>query len=121
MNRGAVHSIWKVFNLRTNTIVSQFHQTDIEQFELACTDFSNIDDPDERYVVIRKNKSRTHDDHIIYFDQKGRFELEATIPAQKPCLKEKFEIEAVRKDNNIIDLAYNQREQDKSKFINPNE
>ena len=53
--------VWKVFNVREGTLVKpspalekiwDLFDKDLS-YELACTDFSNIDKTDERLVVIR--------------------------------------------------------------------
>ena len=56
-------SIWRLFNVRNGRLVFQTNLVgqqisddllqEANNYQLACTDFSNLDDPQERLIVMR--------------------------------------------------------------------
>lgn len=48
---------WRIYNVRQGTIIYNEHNL-FKDFEIACPDFSNLDDPKKRFVVLRLNKDQ---------------------------------------------------------------
>ena len=56
-----------------------------KNFEVICSDFTNVDDMDQRIVVMtrREDNDRSEDRFLLQFNKHGQAKLLSTIPKQK--------------------------------------
>ena len=73
-------------------------ELETNDYELACSDFSNVDEIDKRLVVMRSNYDRSTDEFVLQWDKEGQVKKSCSIPKQNFVLKEDFPILPVRKD-----------------------
>ena len=76
------HKIWNIFNIKNGTLVPQKEDQlpwtiilkNDSNFELACIDYSNIDESSERLIVMRNCKDRSDDQFVLQFDDHAKME-----------------------------------------------
>ena len=106
--------IWRIFNLKENTLEIQDENSDSEaiwkiiseednNLEIACTDFSNLDVPEKRLVVLRNRTDQREAIHVVKFTKYGQIKHVVQINPQSFVLKEKqFPQRKFRIDNSAI-------------------
>ena len=55
-------------------------ELEANDYELACSDFSNVDEIDKRFVVMCSNYDRSTDSFVLQWDTKGQVKKSCTIP-----------------------------------------
>lgn len=87
MSRLISQKIWKVFNVKDGTLVDQkcrqsepWSALEADQdYEIACTDYSNLDDPARKLIVLRNCLDQSQPSLVVNFNANGQMKTKATI------------------------------------------